>query len=68
MKRKHWKPWFQDMLIVSALCKFAFLCMLADFVVSKTTLMILAYVIISLLVEVHLLSKYELTKSMFVKE
>lgn len=65
MKKKRLKAIVQDMLIVSFMCKFAFLCMLADFVVSKTTLLILAYVVISMMLEVHLLSKYELRPSMF---
>lgn len=65
MKKRHLRPWIQDMLIISVIGKFGFLCMLYDIVVSKVTFMILAYVVGSMLFEVHLLSKYEMRKSLF---
>ena len=67
MKKRKLRPWVQDMLLVSVLGKLGFLLMLSDIVVSKVTFMILAYVLISLLVEVHLLSKYELSESLFIE-
>lgn len=67
MKKRKLRPWIQDMLIISVIGKLGFLCMLADFIVSPVTLAILAYAVISLLLEVHLLSKYELRSSLFIK-
>ena len=68
MKKRHLKPWLQDMLIVSVAAKFLFLMMLADITVSTVTFMILAYIIVSLMLEVHVLSKYELKESLFIKK
>lgn len=67
MKKRKLRPWIQDMLIVSVIGKLGFMLMLADIVVSPVTFMILAYVVISLMLEVHLLSKYELRTSLFIK-
>lgn len=60
MKRKHLKPWVQDMLMVSVFAKIGFLCMVADITLSFTTALILGYVLISAMAETWLLSKYEL--------
>lgn len=68
MKKRHLKPWLQDMLIVSVAAKFLFLMMLADITVSAVTFMFLAYVIVSIMLEVHVLSKYELRESLFFKK
>lgn len=67
MKKRKLRPWIQDMLIISVIGKFGFLCMLVDFIVSPVTIAILAYVVISMMLEVHLLSKYELRDSLFIK-
>ena len=67
MKKRRLRPWIQDMLTISAFAKFGFLCMLVDFIVSPVTIAILAYVVISMMFEVHVLSKYELSNSLFYK-
>lgn len=67
MKKRKLRPWIQDMLIVSVMGKMGFLLMLADIVVSVKTFMILAYVMISTMFEIHLLSKYEMRNSLFWK-
>lgn len=66
-KKRHLRPIIQDMLIISVVGKVGFLCMLADIIVSPVTFAVLAYTVISAMLEVHLLSKYELRNSLFIK-